>query len=146
MNNSNKKCQANVMNISAKFHLYPLYGFWGGDFSIFFRKLSLSNICVKLLSKYLQWDSNKCHFFIFPHYKSMATVSHHSNQRSDPIKIKTPLFVPPAHRYCMWNLERIGFMALEEMSFENVDRWRRTDGQRMPAYTITPYELSAQVS
>ena len=67
----------------------------------------------------------------------MTTVNHHSNQNSDPIKIRTPSFVPPAHRYYMRNLERIGFMALEEMPFEDVDgRRRRTDGQRMPAYTI----------
>ena len=102
--------EANVMNISAKFQLYPPYGFWGEHFSILFRKFSLSvvmatnqiqlfgqkwyvwygllNIFVKRLSKYLP-------FFIFPHYKSMATVSYHSNQSSYPIKIKrTTLFVP----------------------------------------------------
>ena len=31
-------------------------------------------------------------------------------------------------RRYMWNLVRIDFMASEEMSFENVDWWRRTDG------------------
>ena len=40
----------------------------------------------------------------------------------------------------MWNMERIGLMASEEMSFENVDGrrtdGRRTDGRRMPVYTI----------
>ena len=36
-------------------------------------------------------------------------------------------------------MERIGFTASEEMSFEKVDRWRTTttDGQRMPTYTIS---------
>ena len=35
--------------------------------------------------------------------------------------IKTTLFVPPAYRCYMRNMVRIGFMASEEMSFENVD-------------------------
>ena len=107
------------MNIFAKFQLYPPYGFWGEDFSIFFRKFSLSNIFVKLLSTYLQWVSNQCHFFffIFPHYKSMATVSQHSNQSFYPIKIKTPLSVSPAHRFftylgksCSFGLPRVPFV------------------------------------
>ena len=33
-------------------------------------------------------------------------------------------------------MERIGLTASEEMSFENVDG-RRTDGRRMPVYTIS---------
>ena len=32
---------ANVMNISAKFQLYPPYGFWVDDFFYFFLKFSL---------------------------------------------------------------------------------------------------------
>ena len=28
--------EANVLNISAKFQLYPPYGFWGDDFFFFF--------------------------------------------------------------------------------------------------------------
>ena len=66
----------------------------------------------------------------------METISFHSNQSSYPIGTKTQLFVPPAYNCYMWNLVRIGFMASEEMSFENVD-WRRTDRRRMPAYTIS---------
>ena len=34
--------EANVMNISTKFQLHPPFGFWGEDFLIFFRKLSVS--------------------------------------------------------------------------------------------------------
>ena len=34
--------EANAINISVKFQLYPLYGFWGDDFWIFFLKFSLS--------------------------------------------------------------------------------------------------------
>ena len=51
----------------------------------------------------------------------------------------------------MWNMERIGFTASEEKSFENVDG--RTDGQTTDGrttddclyYKLT-YEPSAQVS
>ena len=80
------------MNNSAKFQLYPPYSFWEVDVSIFIRKFNISvaiatnqikvlqqnryvwtkmiclveehstNISVKLLSKYLQWDSNKSKF------------------------------------------------------------------------------------
>ena len=48
----------------------------------------------------------------------------------------------------MWNMERIGFTASEEKSFENVYDGRRTDGQITDAclyYKLT-YELSAQMS
>ena len=34
--------EAIVINIYAKFQLYPPYGFWGNDFLIFYRKLNLS--------------------------------------------------------------------------------------------------------
>ena len=34
-------------------------------------------------------------------------------------------------------MERIGFTASEEMSFEKVERQQTTDGQRMPTYTIS---------
>ena len=44
----------------------------------------------------------------------------------------------------MWNMARIGFMASEEMLFENVDdddgrtmMDRRMDALRMPAYTLS---------
>ena len=83
------------------------------------------NISVKLLSKYLQWGSNKCQFPLFL-YESMETISCHSNQSSYPIGTKTQLFVPPAYRCYMWNVERIGFTASEEMSFEKFDRRRTT--------------------
>ena len=36
----------------------------------------------------------------------------------------------------MWNMERIGLTASEEMSFENVDG-QRTDDGRTPVYTIS---------
>ena len=70
--------------------------------------------------------------FHFSHYKSMATISCHSNQSSYPIGTKTISFVPPTYRCYMRNMARIGFMASEEMSFENVD-----DDGRMPAYIIS---------
>ena len=64
--------------------------------------------------------------FLFSHYKSMGTLSCHSNQSSYPTGKKTLLFVPPSYRCYMWNMERIGLTASEEMSFEIVDG-RRTD-------------------
>ena len=93
MSNGNKKnllfVEANVVNISAKFQLHPPNGFRGDDFEFFFWQiLNFSchgnqsnsadwtqfiwlvenysrNISVKLLSKYLQWYSNKCQFPLF---------------------------------------------------------------------------------
>ena len=54
---------------------------------------------------------------------------------------KTVLFVPPAYRCYLWNMARIGSMASEEMSFENVD-----DNEPMPAYTISSAMSKAKVS
>ena len=45
MGNDNKNIiyvETNVMNTYAKFQLNPLYGFWGEDFLIIFRKFTLS--------------------------------------------------------------------------------------------------------
>ena len=81
---------ANVLNISAKFQVHPPYGFWGVDFWIFVLQIYTfschgnqsnsavwtkfirfiedysRNISVKLLSKYLQWVSNRYQFPLFP--------------------------------------------------------------------------------
>ena len=82
--------KANVMNMYAKFQLHPPYSFWGEDL-IFFQIYPLCchgnqsnsaiwtkfiwiaedysrNISVKLLSKYLQWDSSECQFSFFFNY------------------------------------------------------------------------------
>ena len=64
--------------------------------------------------------------FIFSHYRSMATISCHSNQSSYPIGTKT-VFVPPAFICYMWNIVRIGFMASEKMPFKMLTDGRRTD-------------------
>ena len=74
--------------------------------------------------------------FTFSHYKSVATISYHSNQISYPIGTKKNIICSPAYRCYMRNMARIGFMASEEMLFENVDDGR-ADGRRMPAYTIS---------
>ena len=92
------------------------------------------NICSK---------TTKIANFHFSHYKSMETISCHSNQSSYPIGMKTIVFVPPTYRCYVWNIARIGFMASEEMSFENVDDGRTTDASLY--YKLT-YEPSAQVS
>ena len=65
----------------------------------------------------------------FSHYKSMGTISCHSNQSSYPTGIKKHNFsFPPTCRCFLCNMERIGLTASEEMSFENVDG-RTTDGR-----------------
>ena len=79
-------------------------------------------------------ETAKISNFHFSHYKSVETISCHSNLSSYPIgkkkkkKKKKQLFVPLAYRCCMWNLIRIGCMALEEMSTENVNERRTEDG------------------
>ena len=142
------------MNNSAKFKLYHPCGF---DefifFLILFRKFSISVAMVptklkgldkngmfgweligehfcKLLSKYLQWDSNIANFH-FSHCKSMATLSCHSNQSSFPIGAKNINIRPPpisTNRCYIWNMVRICITASEEMLFENVRRRRTNDG------------------
>ena len=56
--------------------------------------------------------------FHFSHFKSMEIISCLGNQSSYPIGTKNNIFVPPTYRCYVGN---VGFMASEEMSFENVD-------------------------
>ena len=75
--------------------------------------------------------------FHFSHYKSMETISCHSNQSSYPIGTKnTIIHSTPIYRCCMWNMETFSFTASENMLFEKADR-QTTDGQWMPTYTIS---------
>ena len=46
------------------------------------------NISIKVLSKYLQLHGSKCHFFNFPHFKSMENLSCHGTQPKEIIFIK----------------------------------------------------------
>ena len=148
---NNTFVEAIVRNNSAKFQLYPPNSWGGVDFWIFFSKIyplcchgnqSNSAIWTKFIwivedysrnisvKKYLNICSEtaKIANFHFSHYKSMETISCHSNRVLIRLGQKTILFVPPAYRCYMWNMVRIGFMASEVMSFENVDgRRRRTD-------------------
>ena len=106
--------EANVMNISAKFQFHPTYGSEEMIFEYFFCKFILSvametnqiqrfgqnsclaedysrNISVKLLSKYLQWDSNKGLLSLFPlqvneNYVVIAT-------KAQATAIKNKLFI-----------------------------------------------------
>ena len=50
------------------------------------------HIFVKLLSKYLQRDSNKGQFSLF-HYKSMETLSSHSNESTRETSTRNATFV-----------------------------------------------------
>ena len=84
------------------------------------RGLLKKHICKKNLN--ICSETAEIANFHFSHYKSMETIICHSNQSSYPIGTKkTILFIPPTYRCYVWNMARIGFMASEEMSFENVD-------------------------
>ena len=89
------------------------------------------NISVKNLNTCS--ETAKIANFHFNHYscKSMETVAILASRVLIRLEQKTQLFVPPAYRCYIWSLVRIGFIASEEMSFENVD------GRGMPAYTIS---------
>ena len=147
------------MNISAKFQLHLHYGFWGEDFWIFLAvRLPWQPIKFRGLDKNDMFDRGllkeySCKTFVkicseiainafFPHYKSMATLSYHSNQSSYPIGIKNAIIRCPAYRCYMWNLVKIGFMASHVM-FENVDRctdawlyYKFVSGELIIIYTV----------
>ena len=59
----------------------------------------------------------------FSYYKSVETISCHSNQSSYPTGIKKHNFSFPLPVDAMCNMERIRLTASEEMSFENIDGW-----------------------
>ena len=104
------------------------------------------NISVKKKSN-IPNDSAEIVNFQFSHYKSMETISCHSNQSSYLTGIKKTSFRSPTCRCYMYNMERIGLRASEEMLFENVDG-RTTDGRTPGAciYYKLNYEPTAQVS
>ena len=90
------------------------------------RGLLKEHFC-KTFIKYICSDTAINANFHFSHYKSMVTISCHSNQSSYPIETKKNFFFSfprPIDFICeIWL--RIGSIASEEM-FENVDG--RTDG------------------
>ena len=103
------------------------------------RRLLKENFCktfVQISTSEIAIHAN----FNFSHYKSVGTISCHSNQSSCPIGTKTQLFVPPAYRCCMWNMKRIGFTAQRRCRLKKLTdngRQTTTDGQRMSTYTIS---------
>ena len=72
--------------------------------------------------------------FHFSHYKSMETISCHSNQSSYRTGTKNTIicWVPPTYRCCMWNMKRICFRGDAVWKC-----WQTTDGWRIPSYTIS---------
>ena len=107
--------EANVMNMYAKFQLHPPYSWGGEDFLIFFRKFTLyqsnsaiwtkfiwiieeysRNISVKKKNLNTCSETAKIANFHFSHYKSMETISFHSNQNSYPIGTKNIIIRPPS--------------------------------------------------
>ena len=149
----------------AKFQFHSLYGFWGEDFSTIYPlcyngNQSNSAIWTKIIwivkdyprniseKKNLNICSETANIATFhlSHYKSMETISCHSNQSSYPIGTKKHNYLspppdlsppPPDYLKCyMWNMERIGFTASEKKSIENVDG--RTDAWcLLPIFTIS---------
>ena len=71
-------------------------------------------------------ETAKIATFHFSHYKSMETVSFHSNQSSYLIGTKT-IIRSPISRCYVCNMERINFTASEGTSLENVDEGRIDD-------------------
>ena len=71
-------------------------------------------------------ETEKIVNFLFSYYKSMGTISCHSNQSSYPIGTKNTTFSSPYLKMLYVKYEKNRPTASEEMSFENVDR--RTDG------------------
>ena len=106
------------------------------------RGLLNKHFCKKIPNISIETEKNAN--FHFSHYKSMGTISCHSNQSSYPTGIKNIT----TYRCYMCNMERIRLTASEEMSFENVDG-RTTDDGRMPdacIYYKLTCEPTAQVS
>ena len=148
-----KFVEANTNNISAKSQSYIPYGFWGDDFKRYFfyffafwfpwQPIKMStgqkNHPPDRGPLKEQFCQNICNglavnaIFNFPHYKSMETLSCHSNQTKEPIFIKKQTFNLPAQGCYRWNLDPTHPVASEEMSFESADaRWQQTtydDGQ-----------------
>ena len=90
------------------------------------RGLLKKHFCIKNVNTCS--ETAKIANFHFSHYMSMETSI--ATRVLIRLEQKTHLFVPPAYRCYMRNLLRIGFMASEEMSFENVDgRRTTTDGR-----------------
>ena len=64
--------------------LYPPYGFWDYSINISVKKIQISPLRQKKIA-----------IFHFSHYKSMGTISCHSNQSSYPTGIKNITFCSP---------------------------------------------------
>ena len=151
--------ETNVMNRYAKFQLHPPYDFWGEDFWIFFENLpfmlpwqpiqfsDLDKIHMNhrgLLKKHfckkkqnICSETAKIANFHFSYYKSMETITCHSNQSSYPIGTKNNIIRSP----CLQMLcVKYGKNPLHGFRGDVVWKcWQRTttDGRQMPPYTIS---------
>ena len=95
------------------------------------------NISVKKnLNISIETDKNaNIHFF---HYKSMETISCHSNQSSHPTRIKKHsfLFPLPVDALCViW--KRSASRLQRRCRLKMLTDGRTDDGRRMPVYTIS---------
>ena len=98
------------------------------------RGLLKKHFCKKNLN--ICSETAKIANFHFSHYKSMETISFHSNQSSYPIGTKTQLFVPTIYRCCLWNESASRLQRRSRLKMLTMNDGR-TDGRRMPAYTIS---------
>ena len=145
----------------AKFQLHPPYGFWGEDFfEYFFRKFTLyiamatnqiqrfgqnsyqrrgllkKHFCKKNLNACS--ETAKIANFHFSHYKSMETISCHSNQSSYPIGTKNTIIRSPAPIDAICEIWKQSASRLQRRCrLKKLTDRQTTDGQRMPTYTIS---------
>ena len=106
------------------------------------RRRLLNKISVKKIQN-IPNETEKIVNFLFSHYKSMGTISCHSNQSSYLNGTKKQLFVPPTYRCYIWNMRRIGPAASEKKSFENVDDGWRTDDRYLYILKAHPWAFGS---
>ena len=82
-------------------------------------------------------ETEKIVNFLFSHYKSMGTISCHSNQISYPIGIKNNFSFPlPIDALCeIW--KESASRLQRRCRLKMLTDGRRTDGRRIPLYTIS---------
>ena len=147
--------EANALNISVKFQRYPLYNLWGIDFWLFSANFACKlpwqpikfRVWTKMICLVEDYSRNisvkNCQIicneiaistsFHSSHYKSMSSLSCHSNHSSYQIGTKNLFICTPGLK--MRNLVRISFTASEQMLFEIVDGQCQST-TLMPGYTI----------
>ena len=109
------------------------------------RGLLKKRFCEKNLN--ICCETAKTANFHFSHYKSMETISFHSNQSSYPIGTKTQLFVPPSiDALCgIWK-ESASRLPRSSLKMLTTDGWTNGQTTDVCLYYKLTYEPAAQVS